>query len=600
MVVKVNIFSGEILKKKCLKLVKKATCFFMSGVFSLGILSGCGGQLDHIDHNSNTNNSNVGSSQNTGTVENVGNSAESKEDNFSYDESNKDYSRDVSEDYVTVFVGDTDGVIVANRNNIVRYKDSSNAYTRNASGFEDSQVEMEDDDFAELNEFLENQKVDIPYSELFNVEHLMDREKDVKVEHRGTFNLVNGRVDENELYRVVKINNENYNYSITFTDDELKNICHIVAQNLNYSLATNPYVDREALKCFLSEFKIFKANDVSNACITKDGVLAISPDSIEMLQKNAGSLVDAFGATIAHESGGHIPQMNCNDEVDKTKGDKLGFNVKYDDEPINSLFWNWYFEASAESTMTNATGTPTLVYQTKVNYLKYLKLTMAMKAGFDADSLENVSASRDRDDLFSLFGIVDEKDKVDFANVMYAIELIQNESKEFEKLYLAYMNEGKSFMSNEDWIQLRYELKSALAINLSSMFYKNLAVAVREGRVTLKDVYHIISVFEAEIESHNTYDSLNIFEKNTEFMRSYIEMQDAFFSCISTSYTFAEVVAGFDVYSFQDGASLNGLSDDAKSFVETRREELHEKTTSNIRTFYDTLSSQYDRALELN
>lgn len=593
---KVSIFNSEILKKKCVKLVKKAVSCVMSGVLVLVLMSGCSNSAN--THKNNESSDRISASE---SAELMGtDTSKNDEQNRTVNISEKDYSRDVSEDYVSVFIGNTDGVIVASRDNIVRYKDSSNAFTREASGFEDSSVFLEDDDYEEFTNYLESQKVEMPYSELFNVEHLMEREKNSRpVVHHGDFKLVRGKVDENELFKRVKYNNDNYNYSLTYTNEELKNICHIVAQNLNYSLSTNPYVDREALQCVLSDLKIFKEENVTNARITKDMVLAISPDFIENLQHSMGSMIDVFGATIAHESG-HIPQMNCDDEVDKDKGDRIGFNVKYADEPINSLFWNWYFEGSAERIMMNANECDGIVYASYMNYLKYLKMAMSLNPDFDAQALENVSVSRNRDDFFALFGAVDEKSKVELSNMMFAIEMIQNRSDEFEKIYLANVNDGRILLSTEDWMQIKWELKSGLAINLSTMFYKNLADAVRAGKMSLKDVYHVISVFEAEIESHNTYDSINKFEDNRDFMKAYIDIQDAFFSCISTTYTYQEVVDGFGVYSYKDGASLTGLSEEAKVFLENRREELHESTTTNIRTFYNTLSEQYDRTLGLN
>lgn len=578
---KANAFNIKILQS--VKRVKKVAFYIMSSILIFGLTTGCLG-------------SEVMTPQSTRGVddESISEIANTKDETErpSMEINQKNYSRDISDDYISVYVGSTDGgVILANRENFIRYKDSSNAYTREASNFEDSPVFMEDDKYDEFLELLDHQKLHIPYSELFNVEHLLARETDHKAEHHGTFNFVNGRVDENELYRVVKYNNDHYNYSITFTDSELSKICHTVAKNLNYALSTNSYIDKDALKCVLSNLKIFKENDVTNARITDDLVLAISPASIANLQNTVGDSVDAFDLTIGHETG-HLPQMPCNDEFDHSNSTKIGFNQKWDDEPVNSLFWNWYYEASAESIMMKANNSNGLVYPTQIGYLKYLNMVLSLKSEFKGNTLENVSVSRNRDDFFVLFDALDTQAKVEIAEIMYAIEIIQNENEDFEKAYLAHTGSNQPFLFQEDWVAIKRDVKSGLAVYLSLMFYKNLAQSVKDGKMTLKDVYHVISVFEAEIESHNTYDSLNRFEANRPFMKSYTDVQDAFFMSILTDYTYDEIVAGFDNYSYSDGATLAGLGPEAKNFFESRREELHESTTSNIRTFYDVLSTQ--------
>lgn len=561
---------SKILKPE--KQVKKSIIYIVVGILAFSLTTGCLDRAGSI-------------AQNTHSLD---------EESIS-ETATQEGPRDVSEDYVTVFIGkpDENGVLVANSENIVRYKKSSNAYTREASNFKDSPVSMKDDKYNEFLELLDNQDFYIPYSELFNMEHLMTRNTNLRTDHHDTFNFLDGKIDEAELYRVIKNNNDNYNYSVTFTDNELSDICHTVAKNLNCALSTNPYIDRDALGCVLSNLKIFKENDVTNARITDDLVLAISPTTIANLQSTVGDSVDAFDLTVAHETA-HLPQMACDDEIDKSKSDKVGFSQKWDDEPVNSLFWEWYFEASAESIMMNANNCKGLVYPTQIGYLKYLNMVLSLKPEFKRNTLENVSVSRDRDDFFALFNVTDEQAKLEMANIMYAIELIQNENEDFEKAYLAYMNSEKYFLRPEDWSVIKQELKSGMAVKLSSMFYRDLAQAVKAGKLTLKDIYYVISVFEAEIEWHNTYDSLDRFQINRPFMKAYVDIQDTFYMCISANYTYDEIVEGFNNYSYSDGATLSGLGTEARDFIETRREELHESTTTNIRTFYNILSTQYD------
>ncbi len=582
---KVKVFNGNLLKKG-VQLVKKAAIGIISGVIVLASVAGCSAE-QHRDYETREP---IDTSYST-VVEKTATNASK---NFVYRDE-IDTTKDVSDDYVSVFVGeiDGDGPIVADRNNIVRYKNSSNAFTREESDLEDKPLSITRENYEDLVEFLDNQKIDLPYSELFNVDHLLSKETPKNVEHRREFQFKNGKVDATSLYEIVKDNNDNYNYSVTFSDEELAYICDLLAQNLNYSLATNPYVDRTALGCVLSNLKIFRENDVTNARITDDGVLAISPDRIEDIKTNVAGTIDLFENTIFHE-GGHFGQINCDDEIDRTKGAKLGFSQKWDNEAINSLYWKWYMEASAESIMMDQTEDANLVYTNQVDYLKYLKLVLVMRPEFKAEDLENVSYSRSREDFFALFGDLDESEKNRIIDIMYAIELIQNENDDFERVYLSHIGSADVALNAEEWVQIKRELKSGIAINLSAMFYKNLADAVLNGRVSLNDVYHVISVFEAEIESHNTYDSLHRYEANKPFIDAYIEMQNAFFSTLTCDYSYDEMLEGFDTYSYSCEANFEHLDSSQKEFIEMRREELTTSTATNIRSFGKAFQSVYD------
>lgn len=596
----------ELLQKKTAKLAKKA----ILGVVMFSTLVGCSVKTNTGERvagkETDIFRDNVDNVYVTDTEENkaeIEDKIEFVSDTIKVDtpiSHRDDEIRDVSDDYRSVFIGDTtDGVISAASGSFVYYKDSSNAFTRGKSGVEDATVTLDEDAYYEFNEFLDEQTVDIPYGDLFNIEHLFERQSSKNVDHSKSIELVNGRVDETELYNLVKTNNQNYDYPYTFTDLELKTICSYVANAANYTLDNNEFVDTEALSCNLGNLKIFKEDNITNARVTDDMVLGISPDMIKNLQSKIGDL-DALGLTSIHETG-HLAQMACDDEIDRSKGNKIGFAERWEDEPVNSLFWSWYYEASAESMMSNATGAPNIVYENPISYLKYLKLVMALRPDFEKEALENVSVSRNYEDFYRLFGFSEKSEMVEFAKLMYAIDLIQNENADFEKVYMQYT--GSNSMNTDEWVKVKRQLKSAIAVNLSVMYYRNLANQIKNGGLTLNDAYYLITVFEAEIELHNTYDSLNKFETNETFMASYIDIQNAFFASVkAAAYGYDDIVEGFNNYSFEDGYTLANLSEDAKSFICAREEELISSTTTNIRTFYDTLTKQYgkDRALGLN
>lgn len=606
---KVNIIGKNTLKKAKLQIVKIATI----GLALVTSLTACT-NTNFIKNNENniiisyedkydtTNNQNTSSSDNQIDYDNTTNEQENHQNETGVEvEENVNEFRDVSEDYGYLYIGPNDGgTIIASPENFLQYKDTDNAFTRNASNFVNQEVSMSHSSYINFTNELNSMKVDIPYSDLFNLEHLTERDKNEEENHAYSFKLTNGHVDASILYQVVQANNKNYGKShyINLNNSELKEITNIITDTINYHIDNNEYIDIDSLVCNLGSLKIFGENDISNARITYDNVLAISHDMIQELQKNVGSGVDAFKLTIAHEAN-HILQLNCDDEINKAEGNIIGFNRKWTDEPINSLFWNWYYEASAETLMTNKHQTDNLVYENQTNYLKYLKLALCLDPNFDITSLEEVSVSRSRDDFYALFGAKTEEDKLAIAKIMYAIELIQNENDDFEKIYIEYTNQNKHYLSTEEWINIKRELKSAIAINLSIMFYENLAQLVQAGSVTLNDVYYLITVFEAEIESHNTYDSLNRFEANKPFMERYIQIQDIFFNYIESSYLPEEMINGFNTFSFKDDYDTSYIHSDTSKFINCRQNELISNTTTNIRMFYNVLLNQYENSRTL-
>jgi len=502
---------------------------------------------------------------------------------------------DPSEKYTTMYVGDGKDLSIGNPNNFQEYKDNDNAFTRKNTTIENTIVSINPENKQDLLDLIDSQKSTIPYSDLFNLEHLFEKLNNeiISTTHYYEFEFdVNGLVDANNLYQIVLANNLVYPVEesgfTSFNDAKLKTICAIVASTLNEEIKNNPYVDKSALACNLSSFKILGEQNVTNARITYDNVLAINESMIDTIKSPNDNTVDAYTQTIMHESK-HIPQLNCDDEIDKTTGNRIGFNRKWADEPINSLFWNWYYEASAETMTTNDTGGDNIVYENKTNYLKFLKLTCLPDPDFKVNSIEQASTSRNPDDFYRIFGLTTKEDKVEFAKIMYAIELIQNQNREFEKIYTAYKGHQASTIDAEEWLQIKLEMKCSLATNLSRMFYKNLIKYVESGNATLYDVYRLITVYEAEIEQHILYDSTTKFQVNASFMESYSNIQKAFFSTLNTglNYSTGTLLEGYNTYSMASDQTVTGLSVEANNFLANREHELIKHMTTSIASTYE-------------
>lgn len=508
--------------------------------------------------------------------------------------------KDVSEDFSYKFIGNPNEQIVATDENFIKYKDTDNAFTR-TNIIPNVQVSISEDAVAQMKNTLDEHWQDMPYSELFDLEHQMLRrsENAIVSVHKGTFTLANGHVDATELYEVIKNNNNAYsadavvNAGFFFLEDtELEYVCEIVADALNWEIDTNPYLDIDALCCFLSDMTVLGEENVTLARITTANVLGISRSMIEIVQNDYEG-IDVFAATLTHEAK-HMPQINCFCELEGLEGNIIGFNQHWDNEPIQSLFWEWYYEASAETMTTNQLGHGNVVYENPTNYLKYLTLTLSAGSDFDIKAVEDVSVSRNEDDFYNLFGAGTSDEKLEIAEIMYAIELIQNEDRDFGTRYLEHMGLDGSILDSDQWIAVKRELKAALATNLAIKFYENLANFVCAGNATMNDLYYLISVYEAEIESHLRYDSIEKFETNRVFMSEYIAIQDTFFAMLETEYAEEDLFANFNKFSFETPVELNGLPDATKEFIAQRQNELIADTTTNIRNYYSILLEQHE------
>lgn len=586
---RIKIFNKNLLKKiNPKKIIKKLGVLTFTGILTLNLFACSNKDIDtkhEYNNDSSNNNTEITIDINEHVLGLI----------------------DISEEYAYKYVGDGKDFSI-NDKNFIEYKDTDNAFTRPTSDLEDTKVSIDEDKNYEFLSFLNNYNVDIPYSDLFNLEHLMERrdQENKNIEHSYNFELKDGLIDSRSLFEQVKSNNNRYpitdaGYS-TFSDSELLSICEILANTLNDSIKNNSYVNMNSLLCNLGNLKILSEKNISFARVTYDNTLLVSKDMIDDLQSQLGDSINAYSLTIIHEAE-HLPQINCDDEIDKTKGYKVGFNEKWADEPINSLFWNWYYEASAETLMGNYSNSDNVVYENKTNYIKYLKMTMLPNPDFDITSIEEVSVSRSPQDFYDIFDADTKEKQLQLSKMMYVIELIQNENKDFGKLYIDYTDSSSTILSSQEWANVKRELKPSLAINLSKIFYENLVKYINAGNVSLNDIYRLITLYEAEIESHILYDSSMRFYANKTFMESYIEIQNAFFSSISTGleYSYDEIMKGFNNYSLSNESNL-GINSDSTAFLEDREVELTKHITTNISATYSALSKELneEKALNLN
>ena len=240
-------------------------------------------------------------------------------------------------------------------------------------------IRAQNSSYNEFINYLNNIKTVYNYENVYDVDNALRHYNDIKnYKPQHTNNLLRN-INAEELFSIVKNNNKIYlenkkkqyvaDFYQEFENQDLKKICNIIVDTINYYIRAGKISDVEEVKCVLSNLKIFEKTTLTNAFVTDDNALMISPSMINTLKiKATKSDQDIFKDTISHEAV-HMIQKSCN----HTNGFyRIGNSFKFEELSINPLYWNWFYEGSAEMLSNNFTGDTPLVYPYYINYINSL------------------------------------------------------------------------------------------------------------------------------------------------------------------------------------------------------------------------------------
>ena len=111
-------------------------------------------------------------------------------------------------------------------------------------------------------------------------------------------------------------------------------------------------------------------------------------------------------------------------------------------------------------------------------------------------------------------------------------------------------------------------------------------------KVSLQDLFYLISVFESDLNSHLSYNKIENYEYYEEFLTNYSEIQNEFFKAISinSGYSYEEILEKFNNYAlYQDvdgvkkyNATLDWLTVDKQEYIMDAEGRLDTYSTANI------------------
>jgi len=468
-----------------------------------------------------------------------------------------------------------------NQESQVINKNENPTTDRDNTQYNEKYITLSEESYNEFQNFLKNTKTKYNYEEYYKIDEALAEYNKIKNLKAETHTHTIKELTSEELYKVVKENNKKFlkqteqKYTASFykelKETDLKKLCDIIIDTIN-NYKSN-ISDLEEVKCILGNLKIFSKTTLSNASVGDDDCLLINLDMINTLKIKATSKKqDVVKDTISHEAV-HMLQKSCEDNL-KIKY-RIGNSYKFSNLDVNSLFYNWFYEGSAEKLSNNYTGDTPLVYNYYINYINSLNLS-AVLGNHRIDEAETTTFDKDLKSLFKMFDCTTTEEKIEILNMMYSLNIIETDDEGFLKLIGLPNN-------SDEYIAIKRNIKTSVCMTLTKNFYKNLSIKIKEGNVPLRDIFYLITVFESDINSHIAYVDENKYQDNKEFLEEYLDIQRNFFNLIAQNHnlTADEVIELYNNYGIYNSSGLNNYS---LSFLESEKRTFVNKILENTKS----------------
>lgn len=422
-----------------------------------------------------------------------------------------------------------------------------------------------------INQYIQNYidsiETNYPYSDFYNVDQALDKYYTIYEYDSVSTGLINNNyVDSNKLYNKVLNNNKIYldnhesNIYASLSNEQVMIACNIIADNINGKLSINN-IDINELDDKLYNLKILKYSSFGYGLYSSDtGIMGLNINSINSLSYKS----DVFESVVRHESN-HIIQANSILEKEKEGyNTKFGPSYSWDDLEVNSLYWNWYFEGSAESLNVNDYNKESLTYPNELKCLDTIKVATILNNNNNIYDLENLSLQSDLENLFDYFDCKSNNDKEEIIKMFYAFNIIYRSDSDSSST--DFINKYKQEYGNLDLNSYSNSLKGSISLTLSKQFYRNLFNEITEKDVDLDNILKIICVYENEISRFTWYSSK--YSDLNDFLDKYVKLQDEVFQTLAdkTNLSLDEIRDIYENYNKNLNNNINWLTSDKNDF----------------------------------
>lgn len=411
--------------------------------------------------------------------------------------------------------------------------------------------------------------VDYGYEELFDCEKGIEG---ICVDHSAAVHQYSaldegGYLTKEHLLALVKENNAAYlqdgaGFARAIEDDELLlRICEIIVDTVRDMLEEYPDIDRNRVFCNLGNLKILERPGALNFA-------AVEPDMVLHVNRNTANLASLTSSgtmynVLLHESM-HILQYGCSCERIAGCTRRCGYAHYYPEWEQNYADLVWLAEGSAERMACLYANTEPMTYQTLVNYIRSLDLSVVLRDELDAHCVETLSFYADTDRLFAAFGAREDGARQEIYQMLYALEIVQSAPADVKQAYEKYYG---CEWSEEVRVEVNKQLRRPVVMTLTKCFYNSISQAVQQHDLTKNDVMFLVNLFESAINAHLCMDDPRYDEYNTAFVPWYTALRENFFSCLENISLKDYISYHACVEETTVNAGLDWLTPDKKDFL---------------------------------
>ena len=398
---------------------------------------------------------------------------------------------------------------------------------------EELTVKFNSSEIEDITKFISNIQVEYKDSELYNVDEALDTYSQMEpVDSTSNSIISNNHINSDLFYQLVLTNNNSFlsldktNKYNNINNTKLKEIVDIISNHLNNLLQESTDIDANKLDENLKQLKILEFKSFGNAFVDMDDpMLCLNFTAIDSLQQQNRD-INMLQRVIEHESS-HLIQVSYPKEDEFEYN--MGISYSYDNLKVNSLYWQWFVEASAEKLSLKTVSDNPFNYVDQVKGLESLTLASITHVD-EVDEVEKLSLQKDLDKLFELFHADTDQEKQEIVNMMFAYDIIFTENDDF----LEHYQEVKGEMDLLSLYDYKDEVKPSIASTLTKIFYTNLSNSLEANPSSLSDVYLLMRTFETEMCRLTDYDNTSKEKINTTFINNYSNIQNQFFETLST------------------------------------------------------------------
>lgn len=430
--------------------------------------------------------------------------------------------------------------------------------------------------FSKTLDIINNTKINCKYNNLFEIDKALQMYNSSKIENITNEGIIinNKKINKTKLKESI-IRNSNGNI-----DEGLLNKCvDILKNNIDYFLEYNN-ININKLDKKLELLKIEDNTDFAYAYYSPSkNTLAINPKSITTISKQENlSLDETYERIIGHEIN-HLLQAATEKEIkDNNYTEWFGPCVKSSNLNVNSLYWEWYIESSAEQMIVDKGKYDfPLLYQFEINALDGLKIATLFNDKKTID-LERISLSNDINELYKYFNCNTEHEKKELLELFYKLNLICQDSftSSSADFYNYYEAKNGYRLLGEEKEKFLYNVCTSVAMDEAKLFYKNLINNISNKECKLEDILHLISIEEDELAIILKTNVKEYEDDYTKFLEAYMNIQKSFFEELSIYYgkTSEEIQEIYDKYHISKHQNIELLKEENSNYYKRVEEEI--------------------------